>query len=375
MSKFRFIDLFAGIGGMRWPFEEIGGRCIFTSEWNKFSQETYQANFPEFNNVSDFWKGATNHKFVGDIRPFAENPESIPPHDVLLAGFPCQPFSIAGITKRNSLGRPHGFDCDVQGTAFHDLAKIIDHHRPAAFLFENVKGLVHHDGGRTFSIIMHVLEEELAYSVTTRVLSSYPWVPQKRERIFIVGFRGPTNFNFDALAVPDQKPTLKDILDRDVDLKYTITEHMWETCKKQAEKDTGFSYAVNGPDDIARTLTARYLSMMGGTILIRQENNLPRRLTPRECSRLMGFDKSGGSEFIIPVSDNQAYRQFGNAVVPPLVRSIADLMKPYILDLMKNKPKSHIVRLCSNNGKTILNGPVMIPVSDWKQRAELRRSV
>ena len=373
MSEFCFIDLFAGIGGMRRPFEEIGGRCIFTSEWNKYSQETYQANFPEFNNVSDFWKGSASHKFVGDIRPYAEDPETVPPHDVLLAGFPCQPFSIAGVAKRNSLGQSHGFDCKVQGTAFHDLARIIDYHRPAAFLLENVKGLVHHDRGRTFSIIMHVLEEELAYSVTTRVLSSYPFVPQKRERIFLVGFREPTDFNFDALQVPDQKPTLKDILDKDVDPKYTITKRMWKSNKKQSKrKDTGFNYTINGPDDIARTLTARYLSMMGGTILIRQ-NNLPRRLTPRECSRLMGFDKLGSSEFIIPVSDNQAYRQFGNAVVPPLIHSIAKLMKPYISDLMKNKPKSHLARLCGD--ATTLNGSVAIPISDWKQRAELRRSV
>ena len=147
-SSFRFIDLFAGIGGLRLPFEEIGGQCVFTSEWDRFSRETYAANFPE---ASD-----STHQSVGDIRPFANEPELVPAHDVLLAGFPCQPFSIAGVSKKNALGRPHGFLCDTQGTLFYDLARILEHHRPAAFLLENVKNLERHDGGKTFATIMHV---------------------------------------------------------------------------------------------------------------------------------------------------------------------------------------------------------------------------
>ena len=168
LGKFRFIDLFAGIGGLRIPFEEIGGECVFTAEWDRFSRQTYAANFPD----------DENHLFAGDVRPYADDPEQIPEHDVLLAGFPCQPFSIAGVSKKNSLGRPHGFLCDTQGTLFYDLAKIIKWHRPKAFLLENVKNLERHDGGKTFATIMNVLKNELGYEVHTRVISSEPWVPQ-----------------------------------------------------------------------------------------------------------------------------------------------------------------------------------------------------
>ena len=190
---FRFIDLFAGIGGLRRPFEEIGGRCVFSSEWDRFCKETYTANFPE--------PADSEHEFAGDIRPYAANPGKVSAHDVLLAGFPCQPFSIAGVSKKNALGRPHGFLCDTQGTLFYDLAKILRHHRPPAFLLENVKNLERHDGGRTFATIMHVLKDDLGYSVSARVINSSPWVPQKRERIFIVGFRQETAFDFGELAV------------------------------------------------------------------------------------------------------------------------------------------------------------------------------
>ena len=210
-AGFRFIDLFAGIGGLRVPFEEIGGRGVFAAEWDRYSRETYKANFPE--------PADSEHLFAGDIRPFAAEPEKVPSHDVLLAGFPCQPFSIAGVSKKNSLGRPHGFLCDTQGTLFYDLAKIIAHHRPPAFLLENVKNLERHDGGKTFATIMHVLRNELGYNVSHRVISSTPWVPQKRERIFIVGFRNPEiAFDFDRLAVPEgDGPKLGAILDPEVD--------------------------------------------------------------------------------------------------------------------------------------------------------------
>ena len=192
---FRFIDIFAGIGGLRRPFEEIGGRCVFTSEWDRFCKETYTTNFPE--------QADSCHEFVGDIRPYAEKPETVPAHDVLLAGFPCQPFSIAGVSKKNALGQPHGFLCDTQGTLFYDLVKIIGYHQPSAFLLENVKNLKRHDGGQTYATIMHVLESELGYNISARVVDSSPWVPQKRERIFLVGFRECTTFNFDELAIPN----------------------------------------------------------------------------------------------------------------------------------------------------------------------------
>ena len=213
-ESFRFVDLFAGIGGLRRPFEDIGGMCVFTSEWDRFCKETYTANFPE--------PVDSPHLFAGDIRPYSENPGAVPEHDVLLAGFPCQPFSIAGVSKKNALGRPHGFLCETQGTLFYDLVTILDHHRPAAFLLENVKNLQRHDGGRTFATIMHALEKELGYSVSTRVIDSSPWVPQKRQRIFVVGFRKPTAFDFGELAIPaGPTPTLRTILDEQVDPKYT----------------------------------------------------------------------------------------------------------------------------------------------------------
>ncbi len=328
---FRFIDLFAGIGGLRRPFEEIGGRCDFTSEWDKYCKETYTANFPE--------PADSDHVFVGDIRPFAEEPDTVPEHDVLLAGFPCQPFSIAGVSKKNALGHPHGFLCDTQGTLFYDLAKIVAHHRPSAFLLENVKNLERHDGGRTFATIMHVLRDELGYSVSHRVIGSAPWVPQKRERIFIVGFRDRRiTFDFDRLAVPEgDGPVLRTILDDEVDPKYTLTAHLWRYLqdykKKHRRAGNGFGYSLFGPNDIARTLSARYYKD-GSEILISQNGKRPRRLTPRECARLMGFDRPGEAKFRIPVSDTQAYRQFGNAVVVPVARVVAQLMKPYIAEAL-----------------------------------------
>lgn len=323
--SFRFIDLFAGIGGLRRPFEEIGGKCVFTSEWDRFSRQTYAANFHD---------DPFEHEFAGDIRPYAKEPWKVPGHDVLLAGFPCQPFSIAGVSKKNALGRPHGFLCDTQGTLFYDLAKIIEHHRPTAFLLENVKNLESHDGGRTFSTIMNVLQVELGYKVQYRLISSHPWVPQKRQRIFIVGFRDDTEFDFDRLEVPEGRaPVLGDILEDNVPAKYTLTDHLWTYLRnykaKHAKAGNGFGYSVFGPDDVTRTLSARYYKD-GSEVLIEQKGKPPRRLTPRECARLMGFDDPKGKSFRIPVSDTQAYRQFGNAVVVPVVRAVAKLMAPYV---------------------------------------------
>ena len=326
-KTFQFIDLFAGIGGMRIPFDSIGGQCIFTAEWNKFSRMTYNANFIE--------PADSNHILAEDIRPYASAPESIPAHDVLLAGFPCQPFSIAGVSKKNALGRPHGFLCDTQGTLFHDLAKIIKHHRPRAFLLENVKNLTRHDRGKTFATILHVLEQELDYRVFYKVIDSTPWVPQKRERIFIAGFKNHNvGFDFDQLVIPEgDGPKLGSILDQKVDPKYTLSEHLWTYLQNYREKHrkagNGFGFSLFDPDDVTRTLSARY-HKDGSEILIRQKGKRPRRLTPRECARLMGFDRRKQSDWIIPVSNTQAYRQFGNAVVVPVVDAIARAMQPWI---------------------------------------------
>ncbi len=305
-----FVDLFAGIGGMRLGFEGAGARCVFSCEWDKHAQKTYEANFGE--------------KPAGDIRQL--DPESIPDHDVLVAGFPCQPFSIAGVSKKNALGQAHGFRCNTQGTLFFDLARIIEAKQPQAFLLENVKNLQRHDQGRTFSTIMRVLEQELGYDVTYRVLDAKIVVPQHRERIFIVGFRSPRLFE-----LPDKASFLKyrvastlgDILERNVLQQYTLTDHLWNYLQNYAEKHrragNGFGFGLVGKSDTTRTLSARYYKD-GSEILVRQVGRNPRRLTPRECARLMGFPDS----FRIPVSDTQAYRQFGNSVAVPLIHAIAE---------------------------------------------------
>lgn len=338
-GAFRFIDLFAGIGGLRLGFESIGGTCVFTSEWDANSQKTYVLNFRD------------DHPIGGDIREFSKSPDRIPEHDVLLAGFPCQPFSIAGVSKKNALGRPHGFLCDTQGTLFFDTAQIIAHHRPAAFVLENVKNLESHDKGRTFATIMNVLREELKYHVQTRVISSEPWVPQKRERIFIIGFRDPAEFDLSALKIPDKAkgPKLGSILQphETVDPKYTLTPRLWEYLQayrdKHQAKGNGFGYSLFGPNDVSRTLSARYYKD-GSEVLIEQPSRRPRRLTPLECARLMGFDR-GNRRWRIPVSDTQAYRQFGNAVVVPVVEFIAKAMEPCIRSAIASgrTPTGHLL--------------------------------
>lgn len=340
-DRFRFIDLFAGIGGLRQGFEGLGGRCVFTSEWNQLATKTYKANFVD----------TADHIFAGDITEV--DALDIPEHEVLLAGFPCQPFSIAGVSKKNALGREHGFKCAAQGTLFFDVARIIEHHRPRAFLLENVKNLINHDRGNTFAVIHRTLREELGYrNLHYRVLDARAWVPQHRERIFIVGFRDENNFSFDNLPIPAPAthPRMSLILHPEdgteptdepytlgpkgiVNPKYTLTDRLWEYLQNYAEKHrrkgNGFGFGLAGPTDVARTLSARYYKD-GSEILIPQTNRNPRRLTPRECARLMGFESPRGASFRIPVSDTQAYRQFGNAVVVNVVAAIAEQMSAYL---------------------------------------------
>jgi DNA (cytosine-5)-methyltransferase 1 len=340
--SFRFIDLFAGIGGLRRGFDSIGGKCVFTSEWNPYAQQTYLANYND----------GDDHILAGDIT--AISAADIPEHDVLLAGFPCQPFSIAGVSKKNALGRNHGFACEAQGTLFFDVARILEYHRPRVFLLENVKNLVNHDKGNTFRIIQDTLKNELGYHVHCKVIDAKSFVPQHRERIFIVGFREKNDFSFDNLTLPDPLlgPKLKTILHPEneseraeghftvgksamVAEKYTLTDNLWTYLQGYAEKHraagNGFGFGLCGPDDVARTLSARYYKD-GSEILIEQKGKNPRRLTPRECARLMGFDRSGESGFKILVSDTQAYKQFGNAVVVPVVEAVAKHMAPWIFE-------------------------------------------
>lgn len=339
-ESFTFIDLFAGIGGIRLGFQRTGGKCVFTSEWNVYSQKTYAANFGD------------DHEIDGDITKISS--EDVPDHDVLLAGFPCQPFSIAGVSKKNSLGRKHGFACDTQGTLFFDVARILDKKRPKAFLLENVKNLVSHDKGRTFDVIMRTLRQELGYIVEAKVIDAKRFVPQHRERIVIVGFREDVGFSFDDLPLPDVGPRLSAILHPEdgtelaehpftegarakVAKKYTLTDNLWRYLQDYAAKHkaagNGFGFGLVGPDDVSRTLSARY-HKDGSEILVYQgRRRNPRRLTPRECARLMGFP----DDWKIPVSDTQAYRQFGNAVAVPVFDAVARHMTPHVLSLIEKE--------------------------------------
>lgn len=337
-ARFRFIDLFAGIGGMRIAFEKHGGRCVFTSEWDEYARKTYVANFADMD----------GHLFAGDITTVDER--DVPDHDLLLAGFPCQPFSIAGVSKKNALGRPHGFADKTQGTLFFDVARIIAGKRPKAFLLENVKNLVSHDKGRTFATIIDVLRNELGYQVFHKVINGRRFVPQHRERIIIVGFRDPVPFTWDDLALPpaEDGPRMASILHREdetlfearyleqkkgkavVRENYTLSDKLWEYLHnyalKHKAKGNGFGYGLVTGKDTARTLSARYYKD-GSEILVSQgARKNPRRLTPRECARLMGFDDS----FRIPVSDTRAYKQFGNSVVVPVITEVARIMVPHL---------------------------------------------
>ncbi len=335
MADFTFIDLFAGIGGIRLGFESIGGKCIFTSEWNEWSKKTYIANFGE------------GEIFIGDIVPFPA--EEIPDHDVLLAGFPCQPFSIAGVSKKNALGRPHGFECTTQGTLFFDVARIIAAKKPKVFMLENVKNLISHNGGDTFRVILNTLEQELGYHVYYKIFDAQAWVPQHRERIIIIGFKENTNFSWDNLTIPDEAPQLKTILHPEngteqIELPYTIeqggkvhpkyilTDNLWKYLQdyaaKHKAKGNGFGYGLVTGNDVSRTLSARYYKDGSEILISRGAKKNPRRLTPRECARLMGFEDS----YKIVVSDTQAYKQFGNSVVVPLMKEIARIIEPYIND-------------------------------------------
>lgn len=338
-GTFTFTDLFAGIGGIRLGFEAKGGACLFTSEWNEYAVETYRANFKD------------DHPIVGDITKVPVS--MIPEHDVLLAGFPCQPFSIAGVSKKNSLGRDHGFKCQTQGTLFFDVVRIIESKRPAAFLLENVKNLLSHDKGKTFKVIRETLQNELAYEFHFKVIDGQHFIPQHRERIYMVGFREKTGFSWDDLKLPSlgDGPKIEDILHPEdgsepseepyttgksgiVNGKYILSDHLWRYLRdyaaKHQAKGNGFGFGIVKSGEVARTLSARYYKDGSEILIDRGEGKNPRRLTPRECARLMGFDTKR-KKFRIPVSDTQAYKQFGNAVVVPVIKEIARIMKPHVL--------------------------------------------
>ncbi|MCP4706302.1 MAG: DNA (cytosine-5-)-methyltransferase [candidate division Zixibacteria bacterium] len=330
---FKFIELFAGIGGFRIGLERIGGKCAYSNEWDKHAQRTYEA-----------WFGDTPE---GDITKV--DPSKIPDHDILTAGFPCQPFSIAGVSKKKSLGLDHGFKDQTQGTLFFNLATIIEKKRPPIFILENVKNLTSHDKGKTWHVIKSILDG-LNYRIFDKVIDASAYVPQHRERIILVGFdrnvfgnNPPFEFPLEPLITP---PVLKTILESKPEKKYTLSDHLWKYLQNYAErhrkKGNGFGYGIANLDGITRTLSARYFKD-GSEILINQgKNTNPRRLTPREAARLMGFP----DDLAIVVSDTQAYRQFGNAIVPYVVeavgRQIEKVMRWHIINngngcLIKNR--------------------------------------
>lgn len=337
-QHFTFIDLFAGIGGLRKGFDSINGHCVFTSERDKYAQETYRKNFRD------------NFDIAGDITQIEA--DDIPDHDVLVAGFPCQPFSIAGVSKKNALGLNHGFACEAQGTLFFDVARIINTKRPAAFMLENVKNLKSHDRGKTFDIIMRTLRDELGYHIWHQVIDAKHFLPQHRERIVIVGFRDLVDFSWEALNLPEKGlKIMSDILHPEdssespegyftlgdmatVNDKYTLTSKLWTYLQnyaaKHKAKGNGFGFGLVTKNDIARTLSARYYKDGSEILVSRGAGQNPRRLTPRECARLMGYE----DDFEIPVSDTQAYRQFGNSVAVPVFQEVARIMQPYISELV-----------------------------------------
>jgi len=337
-DEFKFIDLFAGVGGIRAGFQQAGGRCVFTSEWDSYAQKTYGVNFPQ------------EHAINGDITLI--DAENIPDHDVLLAGFPCQPFSIAGVSKKNSLGRAHGFADETQGTLFFDVARIIEAKQPRAFLLENVKNLMSHDKGRTFDVIKRTLTQDLGYHIHCKVIDGAHFVPQHRERIIIVGFREPVAFDWSLLNLPEKnqvklgsilhstngsEPLLKwdenkyfEYARGSVSAKYTLSDNLWTYLQNYAAKHkaqgNGFGFGMAYEDSVTRTLSARYYKD-GSEILVYQgKDKNPRRLTPRECARLMGYPDT----FVIPVSDTRAYKQFGNSVVVNVMTEVARVMKLFI---------------------------------------------
>lgn len=344
-GDFTFIDLFAGIGGIRKGFEQAGGKCLYTSEWDLYAQKTYSNNYP------------SEHLINGDITKVEA--KDIPDHDVLLAGFPCQPFSIAGVSKKKSLGRPTGFEDKTQGTLFFDVARIIKEKEPKAFVLENVKNLKSHDKGRTFEVIWETLTKDLKYTCDYKIIDGQSWVPQHRERIVIVGFRDKIDFKLDDMVLPPKgEIKLSSILhktdgseekliqdgDKYFDFennkvhdKYTLTDNLWTYLQAHAQKHrsmgNGFGYGLVKPDEITRTLSARYYKD-GSEILVYQgEKKNPRRLTPRECARLMGYP----DDYIIPVSDTRAYKQFGNSVIVPLFNTVAEFIKPMIMDMIEKE--------------------------------------
>lgn len=315
--NFTFIDLFAGIGGFRIAFQNAGGKCVFSCEWDKYAKQTYERNFGEIP--------------YGDIRKIPK--EQIPDHDVLCAGFPCQPFSLAGVSKKNSLGRAHGFQDETQGTLFFEIKEIIKLKRPKAFMLENVKNLLAHDKGKTWEIIRKSLEDELGYVINWKIVDGSAWVPQHRERIYIVGY-DPKQIHVskEDIVIPDKPaagyryPELAKIVKPHLD-GYTLGEGTWNTLLRHKAhheaEGNGFGYGLHTlpikKGEVTRTISARY-HKDGAEILIEQPGDRPRRLSVHEAMQLQGYNPKS---YVFPVSQTQAYHQIGNSVVVPAIEASA----------------------------------------------------
>lgn len=311
--KFRFIDLFAGIGGVRLGFQAHGGACVFSSEFDKSAQNTYKANHGELP--------------FGDITKISER--DIPEHDILLAGFPCQPFSHAGVSARNSIGKSHGFLCDVQGTLFFDVLRVIEEKQPKVVFLENVRNIERHDKGNTFQIIKESILK-LGYSFDYKIIDSSSIVPQRRVRCYMVCFRNDLVSHFDFPEILGDPLPLKSILEESVDDIYTISDRLWnghiERTKRNISRGVGFSAHLADLNKPSNTIVARY-GKDGKECLIPQDEKNPRMLTPRECARLQGFPE----EFCLPKARTPAYKQFGNSVVVPLISKIAEKITKEII--------------------------------------------
>jgi len=331
---FTFIDLFAGIGGFRLGLQKLGGRCVFTSEWDRFSAQTYEAWFGD--------------RPIGDINEV--DPASIPEHHVLAAGFPCQPFSIAGVSKKRSLGQADGFDCQKQGNLFFKICEIVEARRPPVVLLENVKNLKSHDKGRTWPVIEKSLTD-LGYTVFHKIIDAADYVPQHRERIFIVCFDRDVFGESPDFRFPETpegpRRTFASILEPAPAEKYILTDRLWEYLQRYAEKHrakgNGFGFGLADPNGVSRTLSARYHKDGSEILISRGEGKNPRRLTIVEAARLMGYEELVKTRADVPVSDTQAYRQFGNSVVPHVVTAVGR----QILEVMQT-------RIDEKNGFTLL---------------------
>lgn len=320
----KFIDLFAGIGGFHIAFENLGLKCVYSNEYDKYACQTYNSNFDDID--------------CRDIRTVKAS--EIPSFDLLCAGFPCQPFSIAGVSKKKSLGRKHGFEDEKQGNLFFEIIRIVKYHKPKVLFLENVKNLKSHDRGNTWKIIRKELELA-GYSVFEKIIDGKNYVPQHRERVFIVCFNNKVypNIEFEFPNTPEKRIyELKDIILKDVDSKYTLSNKLWAYLQKHKEnskaKGNGFGFGLvdSKEDEFTRTMSARY-HKDGSEILIKQTEKNPRRLTPLECAKLQGFP----ANFKIVVSDTQAYRQFGNSVVVPIIRAVGQ----QILDTVRAYGRGH----------------------------------